>query len=258
MSEKNEVDLGKEKISAKWHFVLFFIVTLICLLLLNLMRLFGRIKFIGKENVPVMGSTKNKGNLLVISNHPSWFDILLAYYPFSKEFLFHPRRVPFMIANKQNVEKKLFFKPLWSRIVGVLKGKFSRESYKQFLAESKAVISNHRTLIMFPEGSRTSSAPPDELMFSDEGKAMRSFQRGGIERLILPGVRVLLMRIDDTDKILPRDANFPRVWRKCQIKVGPTFMGEELLEKGKNLKSFLEQEMLRLADNDFSEAKKEN
>lgn len=152
---------------------------------------------------------KEKKKLLVVSNHPSWFDqitLFLIQLMSSDEWLKSLDLVPYIGAAKDSI-KRLFVLRVFKTFCFVLPitRHITREGLEGAESEEEALknilIEGNNLIISGPPG-RDSKAKEGEIIFGPKkGKELRKF--GGLcgKLAILPGVTTVPVFIEGMDKI---------------------------------------------------------
>ncbi|MEM7228691.1 MAG: lysophospholipid acyltransferase family protein [Planctomycetota bacterium] len=168
------------------------------------LRVVYRLHVEGTENVP------RTGPALFICNHQSFADLAATgaickvrpYTPMARTTLRKSRIMDFIL--KQY------------RAILVDQEGTATTSVKEALREFKS----GRTVIIFPEGSRT----PDGLM--------QPFERGLLVLIKRGRIPVVPMAIDGAYDIWPRSRSKPRLSGRMGIKAGPPLSADEILADG--------------------------
>jgi len=136
-------------------------------------RFFGILKAKGLENFP-----KQKGKILLVSNHP-WKgeQFLLIGLFFSQYFLQPFRYGPWSMADRKNYYNKPRYVLMRSRLIPV--DRTLKNGDLGSLAVAKSVLESGGNLIIFPEGGRTvKKGKEHELIRSKTGKPLRRLKAG--------------------------------------------------------------------------------
>ena len=210
---------------------------LVCGLLVTFLRIVGRIRVIGYENL-----FSNGRGRLVLPNHRSLVEFILPilYFP---RFLLNPvHDVPWVALDRHN-----YYRPWYFRWLGIFKlvpidrqsgapgrNELALEKIRSILRDSA------EALIFFPEGTRLAKAK--ERKTSPKGNQIGRF-KSGVERIISNvDCDVVVVWIEGADKVLPVGSIFPRFW-----KAPITFHVSKPLSSKLTLEE-LEDKMLELAD----------
>ncbi len=128
------------------------------------MRLFGFLELKGFENFP-----KQKGKIVLVSNHPYKGEQFLLIGLFFPRYLFQPKYGPWNLADKANYYDKPKYWLMRPRLIPVDRSlkKGDLESFEVALA----VLDSGANIIVFPEGGRTSKGT--DFLTSKKGKKIR-------------------------------------------------------------------------------------
>jgi len=173
---------------------------------LLLLKLIYRIRRYGRENIP------ESGPAIFIANHQSYLDppivgVLTMDRPFSslaRSSLFHNRFLRWLITQLGAVPIK--------------QGGGQAGPLKTALGELDA----GRTVLLFPEGSRT----PDG--------AVHEFQRGVLLLIKKAGAPIIPIAIEGAYDIWPTTRALPKLTGRIGVKAGAPIDPEELLKHGQD------------------------
>lgn len=213
------------------------------------------VKIIHHERLP-----RNKGGLLVVSNHPAMPETVFLPLMFFWEYLLHPIKLsPWSTPDKRNYYDKIFWYFFRLRSIPVERGSLGSE--KEALLEMKKVLENKGILVLFPEGGRTEaseSAGEKKYLTSPQGKKIREFKRGVGILARKTNATIVPVWIEGTDKIIPNQKYFTfksllnlNLKEKIYIKIGQPFQYPEELKKihqTEEAAKYIEQKILELAD----------
>jgi 1-acyl-sn-glycerol-3-phosphate acyltransferase len=123
-----------------------------------------------------------KKTYMIVSNHQSQLDILLAFRLF----------VPFKWVSKAEVFKLPFigWNMTLNRYIKLFRG--NRESAHKMMSECAGVLSNGNSIYFFPEGTRSATG------------IMKEFKSGAFVLAKKMGVSILPIAINGTRKALPK------------------------------------------------------
>ena len=159
-------------------------------------KIFWRIEYINKENIP----TELESGLIVSSNHPTYFDPFWICIPIKRDMRF--------LAWDEAFE--IFFVGRLLRLVGAFPVSLKLGGTIKALKQSLRLLREGKTLIVFPEGERE---------FAD-GKLL-PFKTGAIRMAIETGVPILPVTIRGGSRIWSREKSFPQCG-KVEIIYHPT------------------------------------
>ncbi len=161
----------------------------------RLISLISGLKVVGRENIP------DRGKVLLVSNHRSYFDPPLVAYAVKK------RPVFFM------AKEELFRTPVigflikhWGNAFPVKRGRFDLKALKTALE----VLSAGELLCIFPEGTR---APKGRFLRPKWGAGMIALKA---KAPIVPCL------IEGSEDVIPKGSKFPR-FAKVSIRFGEPF-----------------------------------
>lgn len=197
--------------------------------------------------------------MILVSNHPSLWEPIMLVAIFVRWFLYHPfQYLPWSAPDKKNYDRNLLYWAIKSRFVYVPRG--DKLGEKRAFKKILDILHHNGIFILHPEGGRTSSETNGNFLYSRQGQQIRKFKNGvgHIIKMSDPDLQIVLVWVENTDKVLPRNVNFPpRLWHKVIVKFGKpiTFPNEwrtSTALAGKKMPdvitNFLEQKMLELAD----------
>lgn len=170
-----------------------------------LFKLFYRIKFIGRENMP------ENGPVLLVSNHSSYLDPICLG-------LASRRPVHFM------AKDQLFNYPILKQVLPRLKAFSVRrdQSDRQALRKALTKLNEGQVVGIFPQGSRIRD---NEVVMGKQGAALLAFKSGAF---VLPAA------IDGSAKVLPDGAWLPR-FPRITVKFGRPFKVDGAREERKQV-----------------------
>lgn len=149
----------------------------------------------GIRNIP------SNGAFIIAANHASHLDPPLISHFFSSKAGIKVHGLP---------KKELFGIPVFGTLLR-LNGHIPVDREKggnSALCEAIDALKGGKAILLFPEGTRTSTGK------MGEGKT------GAVRLSLLSGAPILPVRIDGTFDILPRGAFFPRTLRKAGLAIG--------------------------------------
>ncbi|MCX6795315.1 MAG: lysophospholipid acyltransferase family protein [Candidatus Falkowbacteria bacterium] len=233
------------------NFLFFWLFLYIAIIVLGIgffgtLQVSGRMKIIGKKFLP-----KNiKNGLILVANHPSMFEPVPLGYLFIWRMIINPFKwFPYSAPDMKN------FNNIWWTIFKERFVFFPRGDSKGCLAafdELVRLLKKGRALIIHPEGGRTSTGRPEEMLYSKNGHPLRRLKPRVVRLAFQTGATIVPVYVKGTDKVLPRDKIIPRFWRKFQIRIGEGFTvdGPETKENVEKWNNILAEKILALADKD--------
>ena len=148
-----------------------------------LLRFFGILKVRGWQNFP-----KQKGKILVVSNHPSLVEPLLLVGLFFHQYALRPFRCgPWTLADRRNYYDNWKYFLMRPRLIPVDRTLFAGDSGS--LVTAKHVLGSGANIIIFPEGGRTFKGT--SYFKSETGKRLRALKGGFAILAGEPGVALL-------------------------------------------------------------------
>jgi 1-acyl-sn-glycerol-3-phosphate acyltransferase len=135
-------------------------------IMFNLLRLLRRIKVHHPERFP-----HGRGNVVLVSNHPSLLEPFLLITLFFRDYLFHPFKYgPWSTPDIKNFYNRWFF--FWLRPRAIPIPRESEGGKKDSFNQMKKVLDAGGILILFPEGGRTYKG--SDFLYSKTGKKLES------------------------------------------------------------------------------------
>lgn len=170
----------------------------------------------GLENIP------KDTSFIIAANHSSYFDVFLPPIAILKRI---DKKIHALVHSyywKPAIPR--FFLNIWEAIpVHVEKEKNSKEKNKEGFNKALAYLKKNELVMIFPEGTR-----------SHDGKLKKAYP--GVAKLALKSkVPVLPFGIIDSNKVLPKDAAFPK-FARCEVKIGKLMYFNEYYGKKTNKK----------------------
>ena len=137
--------------------------------------------------------------ILVVSNHQTMMDQFFLIPLFAYQYFFRPFKYgPWTMADRKNFYDNPRFRRVRSRIIPVRRDRVDVASLKMAVD----ALERGESVIVFPEGGRTRSAPEGTNLLRSEvfGKEMRPLKSGFVCLAQIPGVVVLPIWTDNTSK----------------------------------------------------------
>lgn len=210
------------KNSAPTNYPPTFIIKLARFISFTASKLLWRIKYHNKENIP----QNLESGLLIVSNHPTYFDPFWICAPINRKFRF--------MAWDQAFD---WFLVGWLiRYLGAFPINTKTGRSKNAMREALKSLKEGATLVVFPEGVRE---------FSD-GKLLE-FKTGAIRIALEANVPILPVTVRGGNKIWAQDIRYPHLGRKVEIIYHPLFKVEKPAEN-KNLRRHFEKETARIVE----------
>ncbi|MCX6797798.1 MAG: lysophospholipid acyltransferase family protein [Candidatus Falkowbacteria bacterium] len=200
-------------------------------LFLGALELFGVIRIHNKQLIP-----KRPKGLLLISNHPSFWEPFVLNYLFMKQMTLDPVKLfPYSAPDLKNFDK-WYWSAFRDRFIFFPRG--NQRGCAIAHARASRLLKRGRIVIMFPEGGRTSTNKCEEWFISRKGYRLRPLKPGAIRLALQTNCDVLPVWVKGAERVMPRGSRLPKFWRRIDITVGPVFKlkggdNKEDLEKGK-------------------------
>ena len=215
-------------------------------LLLYLLKFLGTIKISGWEKFP-----HGRGNLIVISNHPSLLEPILVPALFFKDYIFHPFKLsPWSTPDKTNYYDRWYW--FWLRPRAIPIDRTDKRAELKAFFKMKKILSSGGRIVFFPEGGRTFKG--NDFFYSQKGKRIRTLKEGAGLLIAKTKALILPIWVEGTDQVLPNSPDpeklyytFPRIWKKITIKIGDPLKFEEGNQK-EEITQKLVTTLLKLAD----------
>jgi 1-acyl-sn-glycerol-3-phosphate acyltransferase len=198
-------------------------------ILFYLLRLTGRIKIKNWHKFP-----KKPQRTILVSNHPSLWEPILAVTLFFRDYLFHPNKyAPWSTPDKRNYYDRWYWRIFKCKFIPVPRGD-SREELRTYLLMKK-VLEKGENLILFGEGGRTHKG--SEIIFSRSMKhRIRPLKMVIAKLACQTGATIVPVWFEGTDRVLPNRDSFrpywwqkilpgkgifvPRLWKSCKLTIG--------------------------------------
>ncbi len=229
---------------------------IICILLIMLEGIFGRIEFRHYDRLPLW-----EGNIIILPNHRSWWDVILVphiYFPWwfrelkndlpdlLRELLSAIRRVLWWVVDERVKVKVGNGENVFSRDVPITAAdkrnlryfpwligfifRINRKKHGGTVEERAAsarfarrVLKRNGRIIFFAEGGRLNSVGDEEKIFDIKTRKpiLRLLEPGFCELVSITGAKVVPVILIGTDKVMPPGKfPFPRVWHKVIVGLG--------------------------------------
>jgi 1-acyl-sn-glycerol-3-phosphate acyltransferase len=159
-------------------------------------RAFGKIKVLKQEHIP-----HRKGNLIILSNHPSLVEPILLPVMFYKNYLLHPLKlIPYSTPDKKNYYDRWYWRWLLKHVTIPIDRSNPQERSTAFRAMVK-ILKSDGTIIVFGEGGRTKKGT--HFFYSPlKRKRIRPLQEGVASLIRKTGASVLPVWVDHEEKSL--------------------------------------------------------
>ena len=187
---------------------------------------------------------------IVVANHPSMMDPFLVAAMCFKGYLYNPFKYgPVVVADQNN-----FYDSWWFFLLRPFMISVKREDTisEKRLEEMKKVIERGGTLVVFPEGGRTSSGK--DILTTPKGKKMRRLKPGIGYLILSTGASVFTLGIDGTERFFANNRKgelyfFQRFgFGKIVVKVGDFIFWQGKDLDRKKITSIVEKALLDLVD----------
>jgi 1-acyl-sn-glycerol-3-phosphate acyltransferase len=187
---------GNKPVTKGPHYPSPIVVAVLRLFAFAISKLLWFIRFEGKENIP----GKRSGGVVVVSNHPTYFDPAWISLPIRKRLRY--------MAWHQAFEWH-FLGPL-IRYLGAFPVKHDSKITKSSVVESLRTLRDGAALIIFPEGERE---------FAD-GRLL-GFKSGAAHIALTAGVPVLPVTVRGGSRVWPQGQKYPRFFRRVVVTYHP-------------------------------------
>jgi len=185
-------------------------------LFLGLLELCGAVRIHNKHLVP-----KSPRGLLVISNHPSFWEPFVLNYLFIKPATFSPTKFfPYSAPDLKNFDK-WYWTTFKDRFVFFPRGDPRGCALAQ--AQAASLLQRGRIFIIFPEGGRTGTNRCDKWFYSAKGYRLRPLKSGATHLALQTGCDILPVWVKGAERVMPLGSRLPKFWRRIDIRVGPVF-----------------------------------
>jgi len=189
--------------------------------LMGCLKVFGVIQILNRERFP-----RNKGNLIVVFNHPSLFEPILVPVLFWRDYMRHPiKLLPISTPDRKNFDRWFWF---WAKPSFIFIDRDNPRKAVQALRKMENVLNSGGILSIPPEGTRTFKAQGH--LHSEVRKKKLGILQSGVAHLILKtDCTILPVWIDGAEEFFPNTIwikgqksrfPFPRFWKKVTVKIG--------------------------------------
>lgn len=214
-------------------------------LFFGLLRLFGVVRIHNEQLIP-----KFPKGLLLISNHPSYWEPFVLNCLFIRQATFNPIRFfPYNAPDLKNFDK-WYWTTFKNRFVFFPRG----DQRDCAIAHARAgrLLRNGRIVIIFPEGGRTGTNKSDQWLVSKKGYRLRPLKSGATRLALQTNCDVLPVWVKGAERVMPLGSRLPKFWRRVDIGIGPVFKLEGEDNKENSIKGTAEftKILLDLADED--------
>lgn len=170
------------KIDPVFFVICVYLAGLIIMPFILLFRAIGIIRVHGQKNLPV----HERRGLLLIANHPSLFEPLVLATLFAPWVFVNPfRYMPWSVADKGNFYDPWYFFWIRSlRVIPVRRNNQGERSDPAALKKMIEVLKGGGKIILFPEGTRTTTSRKRGRALQYEGGKWLGELRQGIELLV--------------------------------------------------------------------------
>lgn len=176
----------------------------------------GYVRIVHPERLPLW-----QRSVILVVNHPSMLEPILLPGLFLRQFILHPFLFsPWSAPDADNFGKWYWFWT-WPRAVFIPR-RDPAAAWKA-LRRLLLILKGGGTIILHPEGGRTSSAG-NGVLISPKGKRLRPFQPGFSFLAVPTGALVVPVWIEGTDKVLPNSPD-----RKIMYHCFPRFRGNQIV-----------------------------
>ncbi len=182
----------------------------------QLMKLFKIVRVVHWERFP-----KWRGNVILVANHPSIVDPFLLSALFFRQYVIRPFKYsPINVSDKKIFCDHWYF--FWLRPLLVPVDRRSKGAGLKTLFLIKNLLDCGKTIIIFPEGSRTFRAK--DFLHSKAGKEIGIFKDGVGWLATKTGAIIVPVWIDGSHRVFPNrsDRYFPEInlSERLSIRIG--------------------------------------
>jgi 1-acyl-sn-glycerol-3-phosphate acyltransferase len=177
------------------------------------------LRFIGFLHIRGTKFPHNRKSIMMVSNHPSLWEPIVLIGLFFREYVFHPRRIPWSTPDQRNYADVWYWGLFKTRFIPIPRGSPIGEG--RALVRIISTLEGEGNVIVFPEGGRTCKGT--RFFFSRSGKRLREIKNGAGRIPCEAGCTVVPVWVDGGEKILPIGKFFPRVWKGMTITIGESF-----------------------------------
>lgn len=212
-------------------------------LFLGSLELFGAIRIRNKHLIP-----RRPSGLLLVSNHPSFWEPFALNYLFIRAATLNPIRFfPYGTPDFQNFNK-WYWTTLKNRFIFFPRG--DDRSCAASHARAARLLKKGRIIIIFPEGGRTGTNKSDLWLTSDKGNRLRPLKSGATRLALQSHCEILPVWVRGAERVMPQGSKLPKFWRRIEIVVGESFRlsGEENRSNLKKGTDEIAERLLRLSD----------
>lgn len=213
-------------------------------LFLGSLNLLGVIKIRNKQHLP-----KHSKGLLLISNHPSFWEPFVLNYLFLRQATLNPTKCfPYSAPDLNNFDK-WYWTTLKDHFIFFPRG--NKRGCAIALARVARLLTRGKTVIIFPEGGRTGTNKCDKWFVSENGYRLRPLKPGAVRLALQTNCDVVPVWVKGAERVMPQGSKLPKFWRRIEITIGPPFKitgedNKENIEQGTNL---MIKNLLSLAEN---------
>lgn len=212
-------------------------------LFLGSLELFGAIRIRNKNLLP-----KWPRGLLVVSNHPSFWEPFALNYLFIRAASLNPIRFfPYGTPDFHNFNK-WYWTTLKNRFIFFPRG--DDRSCAAAHARAARLLKKGRIVIIFPEGGRTGTNKSNIWLQSPKGNRLRPLKSGAARLALQSKCDILPVWVRGADRVMPLGSKLPKFWRRTEIIVGESFRleGEESRSYLKSANEEIANRLLSLSD----------
>lgn len=228
-----------------WSLVYLLIIVLGWLFLGSL-HLLGIIRIHNKHLMP-----KRPQRLMLISNHPSFWEPFFLNFLFIKAATINPIKFfPYSAPDLKNFNK-WYWTASKARFIFFPRG--DQRGCVEAYTRALRVLRRGRNLIIFPEGGRTSTNTGSCWFYSAKGNKLRPLKNGAPRLALQSACDILPVWVKGAERAMPRGSKLPRFWRRVDVIIGEPFKvsGEDNKENLEKTKAEMVRRLLALSDHEI-------
>ncbi|MBI4064603.1 MAG: 1-acyl-sn-glycerol-3-phosphate acyltransferase [Elusimicrobia bacterium] len=215
------------KKTADTLFFLIFVYTfyLGLFLVASILEALGRIKVVGRQNLPFVGAR----GAFIVSNHPSTVEPLFLHaLAFPWVFRNPFRYFPWTPGDRRSYYDPWYF--WWMRklrVIPVARNRQGERNDPSALWSMIRTASRGEYVLLFPEGTRTYKAALKQGCHATaNGRRLGKLKLGIGMLLVQAQTPCVPIWVDGAERVVPPGRLFPRLWHKITVYIGKPFMAD--------------------------------
>lgn len=203
-------------------FIVACLATFVLYCLVAILRLCGRIRVVGKQNL----RPHAQQGTLIFSNHPSYFEPVALLAMLTPRLIFNPPKYfPWFVMDREFYNRWYLW---WLRIFRIIP--VERESKKRVtntaaIKKMQDILAHGGVVILFPEGGRTLHCRSYSV--TKTGKMIGELRKGAGVLIVNTQPFCIPVWVEGAEQLFPLKSWLPRLWRKTIIRVGNPFQLQE-------------------------------